>query len=611
MKKIILSIFCVLVIFGCGADNSSSSVNTGSIENGGNIDTGDTGGETGNTGDSTGDTGDTGNTGNTGDTGGETGNTGGSTGDTGDTGNTGNTGDTDGETGNTGGSTGDTGDSGNTGNTGDTDGEAGNTGGSTGDNETTEQEPEDNETVPSISDGGIIDNITSTNFHLYTISSHIPQTPTDNLPAAVYYSLAASNNNTSASMKKYIENSSENINNDGNRNIIKQQIDFNNTVKEKNIKPIKKNNLSLYKTVPANISVNTKWNNIWITDTATMQQSLTSATCIYISDNVYYFLDDRVSLADIDISRIAYIEQQFETAYQKVHEKCGQENDVDNNGKIIFLFTPIGNNVLGFFYSADKYSDTLTSPSGIHSNEADVMYVESAYLLNNTDWESNKAKLTATLIHEFHHMALFDVRTNTGVEPFMDYWINEGFSTLTAYYTGYPAIMRDYILNFFAFETDISLVNNTPNLSYGYSYLFMRYFYYRFGDEGLKKIIKSAHTGYKAVEEASNMNFNDLYKDFIKMILVTGRNVTDDARYNVPEFNYKENTQEYLSSYISLAEMLDIFIDTPPFTDIFTTYSGYEKTNAVPYTFQYKKWQTMPESIVLKGTNTTTFYTLF
>lgn len=546
MKKTIISIFCFLVILGCGTGNSTSN-NFDNIGGGGSVDTGGSGDNV---------------------------DTGGSGGDTGNT---------DDDTGNT---------------------------GDTNDNETTEPKPEDNETVPSISDGGIIDNITSPNLNLYTISSHIPQTPTDNLPAAVYYSLTASNNNT-ASMKKYIENSPVAINNDGNRNLIKQQIDFSNIVKEKNIKPIKKNNQSLYKTLPANISLNTKWENIWITDTATMQQSLTSATCIYISDNVYYFLDDRVSLADIDISRIAYIEQQFETAYQKVHEKCGQESDVDGNGKIIFLFTPIGNNVLGFFYSADKYSDTLTSPSGIHSNEADVMYVESAYLLNNTDWESNKAKLTATLIHEFHHMALFDVRTNAGVEPFMDYWINEGFSTLTAYYTGYPAIMRDYILNFFAFETDKSLVNNTPNLSYGYSYLFMRYFYYRFGDEGLKKIIKSAHTGYKAVEEASNMNFNDLYKDFIKMILVTGRNVTEDARYNVPEFNYKENTQEYLSSYISLAEMLDIFIDTPPFTDTFTTYSGYEKTNAVPYTFQYKKWQTIPENILLKGTNTTTFYTLF
>ncbi len=61
------------------------------------------------------------------------------------------------------------------------------------------------------------------------------------------------------------------------------------------------------------------------------------------------------------------------------------------------------------------------------------------------------------------------------------------------------------------------------------------------------------------------------------MILVTGRNLTDDVIYNVSEFNYKENTQKYLLSCISLAEMLDIFTDT------FITYSGYEKTNAVSY----------------------------
>ena len=412
-------------------------------------------------------------------------------------------------------------------------------------------------------------------------------------------------------MQKYIEDNALFDNDNVSRNIIKSQININNIVKEKNIKPISKNNNALYKTLPNAINTGTKWNNVWVMDVTTSQQYLTNATCIYVSDNVYYFLDDRVSTSSIDINRVKEIDEKFAAAYQKVHEKCGHENDVDANGKIVFLFTPIGSNVLGFFYTADKYSDASILSSGVRSNESDMMYIESDYLQKNISWELNKNSLLSTLTHEFHHMALFDVRLNAGKEPFMDYWINEGLSTLTAYYTGYPATMRDHLLNFFAYELDKPLVNNTQDLSYGYSYLFMRYFYYRFGDTGIQKLINSQYIGYQAVEEAAGMNFNDLYKDFLKMILVTGRNVTDDPIYNVPEFNNKENTQEYLSSYISLAEMLDIFIDTPPFTDIYTTYTGYVKQNAAPYTFQYKKWLTTPDNLTLQGTNTTVFYSQF
>ena len=89
------------------------------------------------------------------------------------------------------------------------------------------------------------------------------------------------------------------------------------------------------------------------------------------------------------------------------------------------------------------------------------------------------------------------------------------------------------------------------------------------------------------------------------MILVTGRNLTDDVIYNVSEFNYKENTQKYLLSCISLAECL-IFLQI-----LLLLIQAMKKQMLYLITFQYKKWQTMPESIVLKGTNTNTFYTLF
>lgn len=582
MKKLILLVSCIFLLFGCAiesSDNNQSAVNSGLNENNNSSNpSGNNGGSSGDSSISGIETGDTGgiNSGsiNQGDT-----NTDGENTDEQNT-------DTDSEN---------------------TDNPNTDTGSDNTDNQQTNNK--DNETNQENTNEGSLEN-DKTNYILYSIASHIPQTPTDTLPANVTYSLtgsAASN----LTMQKYIEDNALFDNDNVSRNIIKSQININNIVKEKNIKPIRKNNNALYKTLPNAINTGTKWNNVWVMDVTTSQQYLTNATCIYVSDNVYYFLDDRVSTASIDINRVKEIDEKFAAAYQKVHEKCGHENDVDANGKIVFLFTPIGSNVLGFFYTADKYSDASILSSGVRSNESDMMYIESDYLQKNISWELNKDSLLSTLTHEFHHMALFDVRLNAGKEPFMDYWINEGLSTLTAYYTGYPATMRDHLLNFFAYELDKPLVNNTQDLSYGYSYLFMRYFYYRFGDTGIQKLINSQYIGYQAVEEAAGVNFNDLYKDFLKMILVTGRNVTDDPIYNVPEFNNKENTQEYLSSYISLAEMLDIFIDTPPFTDIYTTYTGYVKQNAAPYTFQYKKWLTTPDNLTLQGTNTTVFYSQF
>ncbi|MDY5050155.1 MAG: hypothetical protein SPF17_01945 [Candidatus Mucispirillum faecigallinarum] len=635
MKKLILLVSCIFLLFGCAiesSDNNQSAVNSGLNENNNSSNpSGNNGGSSGDSSISGIETGDTGgiNSGsiNQGDTNTDGENTDEPNTDT-DSENTNNPNtdtssdntdkpNTDTDSDNTDKPNTDTGsddtDKPNT-DTGsgstdkpDTDTGSDNTDNTNTDNQQTNNK--DNETNQDDTNEGSLEN-NKTNYILYSIASHIPQTPTDTLPANVTYSLTGSTA-SNLTMQKYIEDNSLFDNDNVSRNIIKSQININNIVKEKNIKPISKNNNALYKTLPNTINTGTKWNNVWVMDVTTSQQYLTNATCIYVSDNVYYFLDDRVSTASIDINRVKEIDEKFAAAYQKVHEKCGHENDVDANGKIVFLFTPIGSNVLGFFYTADKYSDASILSSGVRSNESDMMYIESDYLQKNISWELNKDSLLSTLTHEFHHMALFDVRLNAGKEPFMDYWINEGLSTLTAYYTGYPATMRDHLLNFFAYELDKPLVNNTQDLSYGYSYLFMRYFYYRFGDTGIQKLINSQYLGYQAVEEASGMNFNNLYKDFLKMILVTGRNVTDDPIYNVPEFNNKENTQEYLSSYISLAEMLDIFIDTPPFTDIYTTYTGYVKQNAVPYTFQYKKWLTTPDNLTLQGTNTTVFYSQF
>lgn len=458
---------------------------------------------------------------------------------------------------------------------------------------------------------------------LYTITSNIPPITVYNATSVDYSLKSLDNTSMTASALKVVstdnksDNQSDNYSNDPMRAIIKQQIDFNNKAKENNYKPLlnKQNNNIYginYKTVPDNIIIGTQWNNIYVMNDPSVSnaQSITNATCIDISDNVYYFVDNSI-INQIDATLLNEIKTDFENGYLLVHEKCGTENDIDKNGKIIFLFTPIEGNVLGFFYTADKYSNNDTIRNGIHSNEAEVMYINSSFLYNKAIFQSNKRLLIATLIHEFHHMALFDVRSRLGYAPFMDYYINEGLSTLTSYYAGYPDVMNNYINYFFTYEINKPLVNDSQDLSYGYSYLFMRYFYYRFKDDGLKRLISSPYTDYRAFEAGSGMAFNELYKDFLKMMLVTGRNITTDTRYNVDEFNHKAGTAGYLQSYISIADLLDSLSSSATNNNSYTTNNGYNATNVPPYTFQYKKWSTKPSAIHLQGTNTTTFYSLF
>ena len=101
------------------------------------------------------------------------------------------------------------------------------------------------ESIIDISSGSVAsDTPAPENASLYTISSHIPQTPTYDTNT-VNYSLTGIYNSPNVSMKAFIENSAvnKNINNDNDtmRYIIKQQIDFNNTAKANNYKPITEN----------------------------------------------------------------------------------------------------------------------------------------------------------------------------------------------------------------------------------------------------------------------------------------------------------------------------------------------------------------------------------
>lgn len=367
-----------------------------------------------------------------------------------------------------------------------------------------------------------------------------------------------------------------------------------------NINPIDKNSSSLYRTIPQTVEIGTKWENIYLLDpnSSTPRFQTINATCIAVSEKAYFFLQD--GLADLTDEQITEITTSFDKDYNIVHQYYGEETDTDGNGKVSFLIANFSQGLFGFFTSVDKYAPQ-DIPAMYKTNEADVLYVNYYYFKN--DWEKYQTDLKATLIHEFQHMVLFDSRSRLGLNPNVNVWLNEGLSMLSEYYGGYAAPHYRYVGGFFALNQGISLITDSSSQDYGLSYLFARYLQIRFGDSFIKKIYTSQYTDIRAVEEAVNMDFNELFLDFTKMILVTGRNVTTDTRYNIEEFNYPEGSEGYNRNGFNLAALIDEVYSLYGDDSNLITSIGYNNKSLGMYGFTITKWNGNIDNITLSSSS--------
>ena len=171
---------------------------------------------------------------------------------------------------------------------------------------------------------------------------------------------------------------------------------------------------------------------------------------------------------------------------------------------------------------------------------------------------------------------------------------------LAEYYGGYTAPHNIYLAYYFQSNQGISLISNST-IDYGLEYLFARYLQIRFGDGFIKKIYASQYNGIKAVEEATGMNFNELFLDFTKMILLTGRGVTNDTRYNIEEFNYPEGSEGFNRNGFNLASVIDEAYSYAAMNNSFITSSGYNNKTLSMYGFVITRWNGIFNELTLAG----------
>lgn len=337
----------------------------------------------------------------------------------------------------------------------------------------------------------------------------------------------------------------------------------------------------------------------WIFSGSYMKE--TETVCRKITGNSVFYVEKEASA--VTEQHLDYLAGELEEKLPLMREKFGNENDTDGNGKLIYVIAETEESVFGYFYAVDKYEGETDS------NNGDILYINALYF---SEFEKYKIDLAATLVHEFQHMAFFDTLVRLGRTHSAAVWINEGLSMLAEFFCGYAEPHESYITGTL-YNQGVSLIEDDgDSVDYGLSLLFMRYLQERFGESFIKEIYSSSQTGTASVEEAVGVDFNTLFEDFVKMILLTGRNVTTDPRYDIPAFNYTEGTAGYAENGFCLYQLIDDIYGTFGFSqtiDLRRSY-GMNVENMKNYSFYLFKWSNRPVTLFqFDATDTVNFET--
>jgi hypothetical protein len=240
-------------------------------------------------------------------------------------------------------------------------------------------------------------------------------------------------------------------------------------------------------TVPLKVGISQLF---WVTndDADTLETFQVRATLCYISDNVYFWIEDGVSFYQSDLKDLV---TEFENKIIPTNRKFfGEEWNpgVDNDPHMYVLYTRgVGRMLYGYFSAPDEFPPVISQYANGHE-----MFVLSADNLGLADEET-----ASTIAHEYQHMIHWYRDRNE------ESWVTEGFSQLAEVLNGYTPPGHEYT---FASEPDTQLTdwssdNDENSAHYGASFLFMTYFLDRFGDTITQSLVGDLNNGMSSIDD--------------------------------------------------------------------------------------------------------------
>jgi immune inhibitor A len=273
----------------------------------------------------------------------------------------------------------------------------------------------------------------------------------------------------------------------------------------------------------------------WVTNVETNENFQVQATLRYVSDHLYFWIENGVNYRPSDLNRLG---DTFENEiYPTNREFFGSEwkPGVDNDPHLYVLYARgLGSNIAGYFSSVDSLHPLAHPYSNAHE----------MFLLSADNVFLGEQYIYSTMAHEFQHMIHWHLDRNE------ETWLNEGFSVLAELLNGYDTGGFDYL---YVSQPDLQLNTwpSSPNSSphYGASFLFVSYFLDRFGDGATQALVAHPDNGMVSIDavlEEQNITdplsgvliqADDVFADWVVTSYLNDQSVSD-GRYAY--INYRQ-----------------------------------------------------------------------
>jgi len=321
----------------------------------------------------------------------------------------------------------------------------------------------------------------------------------------------------------------------------------------------------------------------------------------YAGDNILLYVDiDQPpgALTDADLRTFGDLFDR--TLYDLDVRAFGSESDIDANGRVIVLLTPVVNTltsasecstagfITGFHYGVDLL------PSQTNSNRGEIFYALVPDVGGTRSCEHTKVDVErlvpATFVHEFQHMISFGQHVVARGGSFETLWLNEGLSHIAEELAGkiyetrfpppsgradpnqlFPDSAQGYLppnvrnaQRFLEAPGSISATSLTGNGSLaerGGSWLFLRWLGDQKGDAIYGRLVQTSRTGVANVEDKSGEAFASLFGDFA--MAVYSDSIPGIARSAVPA-RLRFTSRNFRRIFQRFAD-IDASGRTPPF----------------------------------------------